>query len=78
MLYHGWRLPEKLQTVALLPVIPLYLIHQSLYVKRSSSTHIKYGWRKAMHAARDCCTPRFVHRHAEEEVCGWFREAGYT
>lgn len=73
-----WRLPERLQTVALLPTLPLYLIHQNLHVKRVGSGYIKYGWREAMHAARDRFTPRYVHRHTEEEVCIWFREAGYT
>ncbi|CUS34213.1 class I SAM-dependent methyltransferase [Candidatus Nitrospira nitrificans] len=73
-----WRLPERLQTVALLPIIPLYLIHQNLYARRSVTGSIKYGWREALHAARDRFTPRFAHRHTEEEVCGWFREAGYV
>lgn len=73
-----WRVPESLQTVMLLPIIPLYLVHQNLYMRRGSSGYIKYGWREAMHAARDRFTPRYAHRHTEEEVCSWFREAGYT
>jgi uncharacterized protein YbaR (Trm112 family)/SAM-dependent methyltransferase len=73
-----WRLPERFQTVALLPIIPLYLIHQNLYARRSVTGSIKYGWREALHAARDRFTPRFAHRHTEEEVCGWFRDAGYA
>jgi uncharacterized protein YbaR (Trm112 family)/SAM-dependent methyltransferase len=73
-----WRLPENLQMLALLPIVPLYLIHQNLYVKRSGSGYVRYGWREAVHAARDRFTPRYVHRHTEDEVCGWFREAGYT
>lgn len=72
------HLPESLQTVALLPIIPLYLIHQNLYVKRLAFGFIKYGWREAAHAARDRFTPRYAHRHTEEEVCGWFREVGYA
>jgi uncharacterized protein YbaR (Trm112 family)/SAM-dependent methyltransferase len=73
-----WRLPESLQTIVLLPIIPLYLVHQNLYVRRGSSGYITYGWREAMHAARDRFTPRYAHRHTEEEVCSWFCEAGYT
>ncbi|MEX1103051.1 MAG: hypothetical protein WED87_02305 [Dehalococcoidia bacterium] len=30
-----------------------------------------------MHAARDRWTPRFVHRHSDEEVAAWFSAAGY-
>lgn len=73
-----WRLPERLQTAVLLPIIPLYLIHQNLYARRRITNSIKYGWREALHAARDRFTPRFAHRHTEEEVCGWFRDAGYA
>ena len=73
-----WRLPESLQTVVLLPIIPLYLIHQNLYVKRRGGRYINYGWREALHAARDRFTPRYAHRHTEEEVYGWFSDAGYT
>lgn len=73
-----WRLPEKLQSVALLPIIPLYLLHQNLNVKRRDAGYVRYGWREAVHAARDRFTPRYVHRHTEEEVSSWFREAGYT
>jgi hypothetical protein len=29
-----------------------------------------------MHAARDRRTPRYIHRHTDEEVCGWFEPAG--
>ena len=73
-----WRLPESLQTVALFPIVLLYLIHQNLYVTHRGSIYIKYGWREAAHGARDRFTPRYAHRHTEEEVCGWFREAGYA
>jgi len=72
-----WRLPASLQAVALLPIIPLYLIHQNLYVLRRSSGYIRYGWREAVHAARDRFTPRYVHRHTNDQVCAWFKEAGY-
>jgi uncharacterized protein YbaR (Trm112 family) len=72
------RLPEILQTVALLPLIPLYLIHQNLHVKRGGSAYAAYSWREAMHAARDRFTPLYATRHTEEEVCDWFRAAGYS
>jgi uncharacterized protein YbaR (Trm112 family)/SAM-dependent methyltransferase len=71
------RLPENLQTAVLLPIIPLYFLHQNLYVTRLGPGYVKYGWREAMHAARDRFTPRYAHRHTEDEVCDWFREAGY-
>jgi len=72
------RLPETVQTIGLLPIVPLYLIHQNLYVKSHGSGYAAYSWREAMHAARDRFTPRYASRHTEEEVCGWFRTAGYS
>jgi len=72
-----WRLPTKLQTLALLPFLPLYRIHQALVRKKRGPEYVHYGWREAMHAARDRFTHRFAHRHDEEEVSGWFAEAGY-
>jgi uncharacterized protein YbaR (Trm112 family)/SAM-dependent methyltransferase len=72
-----WRLPDSLQTVALAPIVPLYLAYENGYMRNRDKKYIKYGWREAMHAARDRFTPRYAHRHTEEEVCGWFREAGY-
>jgi SAM-dependent methyltransferase len=71
------RLPEKIQTVALLPIIPLYLVHQNRWERRHNSTFVKYGWRESVHAARDRFTPRFAHRHTEKEVRNWFAEANY-
>lgn len=71
------RLPETLQTIALFPFIPLYLIHQNLIVKQKGSGYSGYRWREAMHAARDRFTPRYAHRHSEGEVSSWFRAAGY-
>jgi SAM-dependent methyltransferase/uncharacterized protein YbaR (Trm112 family) len=72
-----WRLPESLQTIMLLPIIPLYLIHQNFYVKRLGSEYKTYGWREALHGARDRFTPRYAHRHSEAEVFSWFNQAGY-
>jgi uncharacterized protein YbaR (Trm112 family)/SAM-dependent methyltransferase len=72
-----WRLPTALQTVALVPVVPLYLARQNLSRDRRAPGFIRYGFREALHAARDRLTPRYAHRHSEAEVCGWFRDAGY-
>ena len=63
---------------ALLPIVPLYLIRQNLFRDRHKPGYIKYRFREALHAARDRFTPRYVHRHTEEEVCAWFSEAGYS
>jgi uncharacterized protein YbaR (Trm112 family) len=76
-----WRLPANLQTIALLPIIPLYVLHQHVLVKRRDDVKTdygKFGFREAMHAARDRFTPRFVHRHTNDEVRAWFRSAGYS
>jgi SAM-dependent methyltransferase/uncharacterized protein YbaR (Trm112 family) len=69
-----WRLPTGLQSLFLAPFIPLYMVHQSL-LRHGART--RYCWREAMHAARDRFTPRFAHRHTEEEVGAWFRALGY-
>ena len=70
------RLPEPLQTVALAPWAPLYIAHQWWAARRDGQL-ATYSWREAMHAARDRWTPRFVHRHSDEEVARWFEAAGY-
>ncbi|MEX2113426.1 MAG: methyltransferase domain-containing protein [Pirellulales bacterium] len=72
-----WRLPERAQTVALAPLVPLYMLHQWWQVRRGNRDFVPYGFREAIHAARDRFTPRYVARHTDEEICGWFREAGY-
>lgn len=72
-----WRLPTALQTAALMPVVPLYLARQNLSRDRRAPGFIRYGFRESLHAARDRLTPRYAHRHSDEEVCGWFRDAGY-
>jgi SAM-dependent methyltransferase/uncharacterized protein YbaR (Trm112 family) len=38
----------------------------------------KYDFGRAVHAARDRFTPMFAHRHEPAEVCGWFRELGFS
>ena len=70
------RLPDPFQTIALAPWAPLYIAHQRL-AARSNPHYATYGWREAMHAARDRWTPRYVHRHTDEQVCRWFHAAGY-
>jgi uncharacterized protein YbaR (Trm112 family)/SAM-dependent methyltransferase len=72
-----WPLPEQLQRIALLPIVPLYLLHQNVLVRGREDDFIRYGWREALHAARDRFTPRYAYRHSEEEVSSWFNAAGY-
>jgi len=72
------RLPETLQTLVLLPITILYLAHQNLYKKRIGSDYVSFGYRGALHAARDRFTPRYAHHHTEAEVYNWFHQAGYT
>ena len=71
-----WRMPERLQTIALMPLVPLYMVYHSR-LRAGFAARIIVG-AEAIHAARDRFTPRFVHRHSEEEVMGWFRELGYN
>ncbi len=74
-----WRLPTLLQNVCLLPLIPLYMVHQAAMVKtRADEKQVRYGPREALHAARDRFTPRYIHRHTDEEIMQWFEAAGYS
>jgi SAM-dependent methyltransferase/uncharacterized protein YbaR (Trm112 family) len=70
------RLPEKAQTVALLPTLPVYMAWQVMQTLRGEAD-VRYGFREALHAARDRLTPRFAHRHTEDEVAGWFSSNGF-
>jgi len=70
------RLPEPLQTIALAPWAPLYILHQKLQ-SRHNPHQTPYSWRDAMHAARDRWTPRYVHRHTDQQVKRWFAALGY-
>lgn len=72
-----WRMPETAQGVALAPLVPLYMVHQWWQVRKGNRDFVQYGIREAMHAARDRFTPRFAARHTEQQVRGWFKEAGY-
>jgi len=69
-----WRLPPTLQTIVLTPIVPFYMIYQNFWRRGEG---IRYGWREAMHAARDRFTPRYVHRHSGEELSEWFHALGY-
>lgn len=72
-----WRLPDRVQTAAILPLVPLYMGYQGLRAWREGKGQVRYGFREALHAARDRFTPRYIHRHSDDEVMGWFRAAGY-
>jgi SAM-dependent methyltransferase len=71
-------LPSKLQTLVLTFIAPLYILHQNTFSIDFKTGKAKYRWREAMHAARDRFTPKFIHRHSEEEVAKWFSESKYT
>ena len=73
----AWRLPERAQSVALAPLVPLYIGYQWWRTVKERKAFVRYGVREALHAARDRFTPRYIHRHTDEEVCSWFRAAGY-
>lgn len=72
-----WRLPAWVQTAALLPILPLYMVNQVVRKMKRSEGSVGYGFREALHAARDRFTPRFVHRHDAAEVSSWFESLGY-
>jgi uncharacterized protein YbaR (Trm112 family) len=76
----AWRLPETAQTIVLSPFVPLYMGQQLLRSLRGGDDglgNVRFGAREALHAARDRFTPRYVHRHTEDEVMSWYRAAGY-
>jgi uncharacterized protein YbaR (Trm112 family) len=76
----AWRLPERAQTAMLLPFVPMYMLYQGLQARGGAGKgngSVSYGFREAMHAARDRFTPRYVHRHTEAEVCAWYEAVGY-
>lgn len=70
-------LPGWMQTIVLVPIAPLYIFHQNTINTDSKTGMAKYRWREAMHAARDRFTPKYIHRHSEEEVGSWFSQLGY-
>lgn len=72
-----WRLPTTLQTAAILPLVPLYMAFQAGRVALEGGGQTLYSARDALHAARDRFTPRYIHRHRDEELVEWFRDLGY-
>lgn len=70
------RLPEWGQSLALLPAVPAYMVHQLVQSVRHSG-QTRYGFREAMHAARDRLTPPYAHRHTEAELEDWFGGVGF-
>lgn len=73
------RLSPALQTLLLAPAIPVYMAFQNVYRRgiRGEKRLARYGFREALHAARDRLTPLFASRHTYPEVAEWFREAGF-
>jgi uncharacterized protein YbaR (Trm112 family)/cyclopropane fatty-acyl-phospholipid synthase-like methyltransferase len=73
------RLPSVLQTIALLPALPFYVLYQNLYGRRQIGKEYaaSYGWNEALHAARDRLTPPFAFRHTYEEVVKWYQDHRY-
>ena len=71
------ELPGWLQTIVLTPIAPLYIFHQNTVQTNEKQGMAKYNWREAMHAARDRFTPKYIHRHSEEEVISWFEQNGF-
>jgi ubiquinone/menaquinone biosynthesis C-methylase UbiE/uncharacterized protein YbaR (Trm112 family) len=73
------RLPGALQTIALSPTVPVYMLYQNVYMRRKvgEARTAKYGWNEALHAARDRLTPPFAFRHTYEEVANWFASAKF-
>jgi SAM-dependent methyltransferase/uncharacterized protein YbaR (Trm112 family) len=71
------RSPSWVSNAALTPLALGYVAFNR--VRHWSNPSIKpYNFTRALHAARDRYTPEFAHRHSAEEVCGWFREAGFS
>ena len=73
------KLPEFVQTICLLPTLPLYILYQNLYRRRQLGKQFAatYGWKEALHAARDRLTPPFASRHTYAEVTEWFKSQMY-
>ncbi len=69
------RLPPRVATTVLLPLVPVYQA-ASLLGRMSGSHGAAYSVQEAIHAARDRFTPLFAHRHDYDEVAEWYREVG--
>jgi SAM-dependent methyltransferase/uncharacterized protein YbaR (Trm112 family) len=71
------RCPSWLSTASLAPFALSYMIFNRMR-RRTNPRIQRYNYTRALHAARDRYTPEFAHRHDADEVCRWFREAGYA
>jgi SAM-dependent methyltransferase len=72
-----WPMPYFLQSIILTPIALLYIIYE-YYSQISNKEMVSYSWREAFHSARDRFTPRYAFRYSEEEIAGWYKEAGYV
>jgi len=76
------RLPRSLMLQASKVAVPIYYLHRLPVVGRISYTLIPTSleanamWRWL--DTFDWYTPRFQWKHSNDEVVGWFREAGFT
>ena len=71
------RCPAWLSSALLAPLALGYLAFNRLRHWRNPRIQ-PYNYTRALHAARDRYTPEFAHRHPAGEVCGWFRDDGFT
>jgi ubiquinone/menaquinone biosynthesis C-methylase UbiE len=71
------RSPEWLRSAILAPLAMGYVAFNRVrhWVNRTIQP---YNFTRALHAARDRYTPEFAHRHSAQDVCSWFREAGFS
>lgn len=70
------RCPAWISPIALAPFALSYMVFNRLR-QRANPRIQPYNYTRALHAARDRFTPEFAHRHSAQEVCEWFREAGF-
>lgn len=59
------HLPSKLKPYAYFPIAIIRMMREGL------------NFNEAMVVTFDFFSPPFRHEHAEEEVCGWFKECGF-
>jgi SAM-dependent methyltransferase/uncharacterized protein YbaR (Trm112 family) len=69
------RSPGLVAQIVLAPVAGGYVALNRL--RRHKQRDVQpYTFARAMHAARDRCTPRYAHRQDGKALAGWLREAG--
>jgi SAM-dependent methyltransferase/uncharacterized protein YbaR (Trm112 family) len=71
------RSPPWISAAMLSPIAIGYLLFNRLRHWRNPRIQ-PYNFTRALHAARDRYTPEFAHRHSSQEVCAWFRAAGFN